>query len=93
MSVHGFRCYDNIAPNAKCQRVLLLSVCLVIMSFIVITINSLSIVSPFLVQLLYVLCAFIADIYIILEMWANAQRDGRPAEYMWRRLFNAAKFG
>jgi len=27
------------------------------------------------------------------EMWANAQRDGRPAEYMWRTLFNAAKFG
>jgi len=25
-----------------------------------------------------------------LEMWANAQRDGRPAEYMWRPLFNAA---
>ena len=23
-------------------------------------------------------------------MWANAQRDGRPAEYRWRRLFNAA---
>jgi len=23
-------------------------------------------------------------------MCANAQRDGRPAEYMWRRLFNAA---
>jgi len=21
-SLHGFRCYDNIAPNAKCQRVL-----------------------------------------------------------------------
>ena len=21
-SVHGFRCYDNTAPNAKCQRVL-----------------------------------------------------------------------
>jgi len=68
---------------------------------IVITINSLSIVSPFLVQLLYVLCAFIAAIYmvnkdeyiIILEMWANAQRDGHPAEYRWRRLFNAAKFG
>jgi len=32
--------------------------------------------------------------YILeLEMWANAQRDGRPAEYMWRPLFNAAKFG
>jgi len=26
-------------------------------------------------------------------MWANAQRDGRPAEYRWRPLFNAAKFG
>jgi len=23
-------------------------------------------------------------------MWANAQRDGRPAYYRWRRLFNAA---
>ena len=23
-------------------------------------------------------------------MWANAQRDGRPAEHMWRPLFNAA---
>jgi len=28
-----------------------------------------------------------------LEMWANAQRDGRPAEYRWRPLLNAAKFG
>jgi len=28
-----------------------------------------------------------------LEMWANAQRGGRPAEYRWRPLFNAAKFG
>ena len=25
-----------------------------------------------------------------LEMWANAQRDGRPAAYRWRPLFNAA---
>jgi len=25
-----------------------------------------------------------------LEMWANAQRDGRPAEYRWRPLFNGA---
>jgi len=24
-------------------------------------------------------------------MWANAQRDGRPAEYRWRPLFNTAK--
>ena len=23
-------------------------------------------------------------------MWANAQRDGRPAEYRWRPPFNAA---
>jgi len=28
-----------------------------------------------------------------LEMWANAQPDGRPAEYRWRPLFNAAKIG
>jgi len=25
-------------------------------------------------------------------MWANAQRDSRPAEHSWRPLFNAAKF-
>ena len=25
-------------------------------------------------------------------MWANPQRDGRPAEYRWRPLFNTAKF-
>jgi len=30
---------------------------------------------------------------ITTRMWANAQRDGRPAEYRWRPLFNAAKFG
>jgi len=27
------------------------------------------------------------------RMWADAQRDGRPVEYRWRPLFNAAKFG
>jgi len=27
------------------------------------------------------------------RMWANAQPDGRPAEHMWRPLFNPAKFG
>jgi len=27
------------------------------------------------------------------RMWANAQRDDRPAEYRWRPLFNSAKFG
>jgi len=29
----------------------------------------------------------------ITRMWANAQRDGRPAKYRWRPLFNTAKFG
>jgi len=28
-----------------------------------------------------------------LEMWANARNDGHPAEYRWRPLFNATKFG
>jgi len=28
-----------------------------------------------------------------IRMWSNDQRDGRPAEYIWRPLFNAAKFG
>jgi len=27
------------------------------------------------------------------RMWANAQHDGRTAEYRWRPLFNVAKFG
>jgi len=27
------------------------------------------------------------------RIWANAQRDGRPAEYRWRPQFNAARFG
>jgi len=26
-------------------------------------------------------------------MLANAQRDGHPAEYRWRPVLNAAKFG
>jgi len=30
---------------------------------------------------------------IELKLWANAQPDGRPAKYMWRPVFNAAKFG
>jgi len=35
-SVHGFSWYDNIAPNAKCRRVLVLAVCLVSVILIVI---------------------------------------------------------
>jgi len=30
---------------------------------------------------------------ITTTMWANAQLHGRPAEYRWRPMFNAAKFG
>jgi len=33
------------------------------------------------------------NIIKILEMWANAQYDRRPAEYRWSPLFNAAMFG
>ena len=32
-------------------------------------------------------------LHVKLEMWANAQLDGRAAEYRWRPLFNAANFG
>jgi len=28
--VHGFHCYDNKAPNTKCQRVLVLALCLIV---------------------------------------------------------------
>ena len=28
----------------------------------------------------------------VTRLWANAQRDGRPAEYRWRPLFDAAEF-
>ena len=39
------------------------------------------------------LCFFYMSLAVLTRMWANAQRDGRPAEYRWRPLFNAAKFG
>ena len=32
---------------------------------------------------------FRQQIHYQTRMWANAQRDGRLAEYMWRPLFNA----
>jgi len=31
-SVHGFHCYYNAAPNAKCQRVLVLALCLAVIA-------------------------------------------------------------
>jgi len=30
------------------------------------------------------------SLYRLTRMWANAQRDGRPAEYRWRSLLNTA---
>jgi len=41
----------------------------------------------------YILRTVQIDLTQITRMWANAQRDGRPAEYRWRPLFNAAKVG
>ena len=37
-------------------------------------------------------CWFVVGVgsVIITRMWADAQRDGRPAKYRWRPLFNAA---
>ena len=44
--------------------------------------------------LLVLHCNYICILYrfqdIITRMWANAQRDGRPAKYRWSPLFNAA---
>jgi len=41
----------------------------------------------------YTPCPILMSKETELEMWANAQPDGRPAEYRWRPLLNAAKFG
>jgi len=35
----------------------------------------------------------ICRITVKTRMWANAQRDGRPAEHRWRPMFKDAKFG
>ena len=37
-----------------------------------------------------VVVSLFVTVVIITRMWANAQRDGRPADYWWRPLFNAA---
>ena len=39
------------------------------------------------------LCPMTIKYFLNTRMWANAQRDGRPAEHRWRPLINAAKFG
>ena len=33
-SMHGFRCYDSIAPNAECHRVFVLVQCMVVNSLV-----------------------------------------------------------
>ena len=38
-------------------------------------------------------CCIQASLHMRTRMWANAQRDGRSAEYRWRPVLNAAKFG
>ena len=40
----------------------------------------------------YTACPVVCFI-LLTRMWADAQHDGRSAEYRWRPLFNAAKFG
>jgi len=47
---------------------------------------------PLTMTLLQIYCLVCFE-RILTRMWANTQRDGRPAEYSWRPLFNAAKFG
>jgi len=47
----------------------------------------------FLRVLLYCFETLFFVVQIKLEMWANAQRDGRPVECRWSPLFNAAKLG
>jgi len=44
----------------------------------------------------YINCLLFSAVHsnvIRTRMWANAQRDGRPVQYKWRPLFNAANFG
>jgi len=41
-------------------------------------------------------CTVFSSLILLLNatrMWANAQRDGCPAEYRWRPVLNAEKFG
>jgi len=50
----------------------------------------------FFVYMYVCMCMYVSIIEHNYRMWAwdnAAQRDGRPAEHMWRLLFNAAKFG
>ena len=39
-----------------------------------------------------ILHSYTMEKYLKTRMWADAQRDGRPAEHRWRPLLNVAKF-
>jgi len=60
---------------------------------------SVCLLNPFLMAALrrkcehYIFTVWFLMVALCTRMWANAQRDGRPVEYRWRPLFNAAKFG
>jgi len=56
-SVHRFHCYDNIVPNAKCQRVLILALWLVMFIFITTTLRAHIYLLPVLIQTWYFLCS------------------------------------
>jgi len=45
-SVHGLCCCDNIAPNAKCQQLLVLALCLVVAVVVVMLAHSFLFVWP-----------------------------------------------
>jgi len=44
------------------------------------------------IKLLYLQGLGLPQFHNLTRMWATAQREGRPAEYRWSPLFNAAKF-
>ena len=89
--MHGFRCCDNIhvckliassTANAySAEREMSASAC----TRSVANTDYINVTLPF---FMHPHC-----MYSKTRMWANAQRDGRPAEHRWRPLFIAAKFG
>jgi len=78
-SVHGFRCYDNIAPNAKCQRVLVLALCLVLLVVDLLWICATSCrilwnVADLLLYSCSICCRFVANFVVQLVVQTNPQQ-------------------
>ena len=48
--MHGFCCYNNIAPNAKCQWVLVVALCLVLVCIILSCSRYISVISSYFKQ-------------------------------------------